>query len=218
MGFSRYIFISPISLDHICLACEDVFRNPYTSSCGHTLCHNCWLNRVEQRALDGEEVLVCMHCREQLIMAENKLKLNSEIQESILSLLVRCGNHECPRQLPLASRELHMEVCRHNDRRMQLCCLKTSRRTNRIMRRGGRILKTVSHRAFLRMCKTALDSALETYTKHINKVLDPLAEKLEAIEELMSSESDTSDNQGVYEPRRQVQSCQSVLSAHCSNN
>lgn len=197
MGYNRHMFISPVSRDYICLACEDVFRNPYTSRCGHTLCHNCWLNRVEQRPADGEEVLVCMYCREQLIMSENKLKFNSDFHDSILNLVVRCGNQECPRQLPLVSRELHMEVCRHNDRRVQLCCLKTSRRTNRIMRRGGRILKTVSHRVLLRMCRIALDRALETYTKHINRVLDPLAENLEAIEELVSSESDTSERQEV---------------------
>lgn len=197
MGYSRNIFISPINRDYICLSCEDVFRNPYTSQCGHTLCHNCWLNRVEQRSADGEEVIVCMHCREQLIMTENKLKFNSEIHDSILNLLVRCGNHECPRQISLVNRELHMEVCRHNDRRVQLCCLKTSRRTNRIMRRGGRILKTVSHRALLRVCRTVLDRAMDTYTQHINKILDPLAENLEAIEELVSSESDVSDRQEV---------------------
>lgn len=197
MGYSRQIFITPVSDDFICLACEDVFRNPYTSRCGHTLCYNCWLNRVEQRLSDGAEILVCMHCRERLIMAENRLKFNDDYHDSILNLLVRCGNPECQKQLPLVSRELHMEVCKYNDRRGHLCCLKPSRRTNRIMRRGGRILKSVSRRALLRMCSSVLDRALETYTKHINTILDPLVENMEAIEELLSVESGGSDKQGV---------------------
>lgn len=193
MGYSRHIFVSPINSDLICLACEDVFRNPYTNQCGHTLCHNCWLNRVEHRTDDDDvEIIVCMHCREQSILSENKLKFNDDLHAGIMSLFARCGNQDCPRQMPLVNRELHMEVCKHNKQHAQLCCSKHSRRAKRIMRRRGHILKTVFRRTLMSMCRTVVDRAFETYTNHLNKIIDPLAENLEAIEEFLSGESDGS--------------------------
>lgn len=197
MGYNRHMFVSPLSNDFICLSCEDAFRNPYTSWCGHTLCHNCWLNRVEDRPDDGVELLVCMHCREQSILSESKLKFNDDYHDSIMSLIVRCGNQECPKQMSLVNRELHMEVCKYNNRIAHLCCLKPSRRTSRIMRRGGRILKTVSRRTLVRMCRTVVDRALETYTTHLNKIIDPLAENLDAIEEFLSGGSDGQEKRRV---------------------
>jgi hypothetical protein len=197
MGYARHMFVSSISKEFICLSCEDVFRSPYTSPCGHSLCHDCWLNRVEQRLDDGEEIIVCMHCREQSIMSENKLKFNDDFHDAIMSMIVKCRNQECPKQMPLVNRELHMEVCRFNDSHTRLCCLKPSRRTSRIMRRGGRILKTVSRRALLRMCRTVLDRTLETYTAHINRILDPIAENLEAIEGILRVEVGENAEHGV---------------------
>ena len=198
MGFNRQMFISPINNDYICLSCEQVFRNPYTSRCGHTLCHNCWLNRVEQKPDDGVEVLICMHCRQQLILSENELKFNEAFHDGIMSSIVRCGNDECTKQMPLVNRELHMEICKYGQQYPKLCCFKPSRRTNRIIRRGGRILKTVSQRSLMRMCRMVVARALESYTDELNKIIDPLAGNLEAIEELLlSGGNDGQGKQGV---------------------
>lgn len=185
MGYNRQMFISPVNNDYICLSCEQVFRNPHTSLCGHTLCYSCWLNRVEQRSTDNVEILVCMHCREQLILSENQLQFDENTHDAIMRLIVQCGNQECSKQMPLVNRELHMEVCKHSNQYPQLCCLKPSRRTSRIIRRGGRILKTVSRRTLVKLCRTVVDRALETYTAQLNKLIDPLAENLEAIEEIL---------------------------------
>ena len=160
-------------------------RNPLTSACGHSLCENCWLNRVEME--ESEEYIVCMHCRVRTTLSETKLITNEELHETIMNSITMCGNQECKRQMPLRNRELHMEVCKHNDKSVQLCCFVPSRRTNRIMKRGRHILRAVSRKMVYRLCKAALDSALETYTQKANALLAPLAENVEALEQLMNT-------------------------------
>lgn len=59
-------------------------------------------------------------------------------------------------------------------------------------------MKTVSQRSLMRMCRMVVARALESYTDELNKIIDPLAGNLEAIEELLLSEgNDGQGKQGV---------------------
>lgn len=189
MGYKRHMFTSAIDPQLICISCEDVYRDPWTSICGHTLCHDCWLNRVETSNDPEDEYVTCMHCRTQSSLLQHKLKFNEQIHESIMSLVVKCGNFDCRKQMPLMNREMHMEVCKYNNKSLHLCCLKPSRRTNRIMRRTRNLYKAVSGRVLFKLCNEAMNSAFATYTQRINVILDPLAAELGSIERMVDPES-----------------------------
>lgn len=190
MGYKLHIFTKTVTPNLLCLSCEHVLKIPLTSICGHTLCHDCWLDRVERYKDEEEEYLTCMHCRTKTTLLEAKLKLNDELHNTILRLLTKCSNRNCHRELPLIQRELHMEVCKYNDKDMRLCCLKPTKRTNRIMRRGRSMFKAVSQRALYKVCRAAMRSAFETYTRHVNILLEPIAENLDAIEQLMDADTE----------------------------
>lgn len=129
-----------------------------------------------------------MHCRSTSTLTDCKLKFNDEIHETIMNLTVKCGNLDCRRRMPLINRELHMEVCKYNSKTLQFCCLKPSRRTNRIMRRTRNIYKAVSGRVLFKLCHEAMNSAYDTYTKRLNVILDPIARNLESIEQLVEAD------------------------------
>lgn len=185
MGYKRHMFASAVDPQLICISCEDVYRDPWTSSCDHTLCHDCWLNRVERSADTEEEYVTCMHCRTRSSLSEHGLKFNQRLHETIMKLVVKCGNFDCRKQMPLMNREMHMEVCKYNNKSLQFCCLKPSRRTNRILRRTRNIYKAVSGRVLFKLCHEAMNSAFDTYTKRLDVILDPISTELETIEHLV---------------------------------
>lgn len=191
MGYKRHIFASAVNPELICLSCEDVYREPWTNnSCGHTLCYICWLNRVETSNEVGvdEEYVKCLHCRCKSSLSESTIRFNDAINQTIMQLIVKCGNVDCRRRMPLMNREMHMEVCKYNATTLQLCCLKPSRRTNRIMRRTHNICRAISGRVLFKLGHEAINSALETYTKGLNDILEPIADNLESIGRTVDSD------------------------------
>ena len=192
MGYPRHIFTSGVSPDLLCLSCEDVFKNPWTSACGHTLCRQCWLNRVHIDEQTQTEMVVCMHCRHKNIQGPDQLKFDADTYTFVMNLMTRCGNSECGRHMPLKDRDLHMEVCKHNDKDLQLCCLKPSKRTTRIIRRGGRIFKAMSRRTqFIKLVRMVLSRALNTYSRKVNTLLAPITSNLQVLEQLIDDESES---------------------------
>ena len=82
--------------DVTCAICLEVWTNPVTLSCGHTLCHHCWV---------GVDTLMCPMCRTKSV---SPVKVNLTLQKLVgyFTVVSACG-----KQVEKQVMESHMHTC-----------------------------------------------------------------------------------------------------------